>query len=166
MVLMRDQEDAGGSSQGKLQAKLSNSPQIHPRITYEPPDCPYSAYDEHLDSCEYSEDDCEDYDELGDSYDTRSITSDDSFYPPDEELTESESECAHVPGTLSLFRACCSNTALTVKALIRQGVTEEEVRETDKNNRVRASRQRVDSFGTTLYREPSAGVDSQAAALL
>ncbi|XP_058232484.1 ankyrin repeat domain-containing protein 33B [Hemibagrus wyckioides] len=137
MLLMRDQEDGGGSSPGKLKAKVSNSStQIHPTITQEPPDIHYSVYDEDLGSCEFSEDDYEEYeeyDELSNSSDTRSIASDDSFYPPDEELTESE--CAPTPGTLSLFRACCSNSALTVKALIRQGVTEEEVRETDKNNR-------------------------------
>lgn len=145
---MRDQEDGGGSSPGKLKAKVSNSStQIHPTIRQEPPDIHYSVYDEDLGSCEFSEDDYEEYeeyDELSDSSDTRSIASDDSFYPPDEELTDSE--CAPTPGTLSLFRACCSNSALTVKALIRQGVTEEEVRETDKNNRVSMATRRVDLF--------------------
>lgn len=158
MLLMRDQEIGGGSSPGKLKAKLSSSTQIHPANTHQPPDIHYSDYDENLDSCEYSEDDYDDYDEydeLCDTCDTRSIASDDSFYPPDEELMESESECAQIPGTLSLFRACCSNTALTVKALIRQGVTEEEVQETDKNNRVSTPRHRVDSFRTTLYSESS-----------
>lgn len=142
MLLMRDQEDGGGSSpsQLKVKAKLSSSStQIHPAITtQDPPDIRYNDYDEDLGSCDCSEDDYEDYDELSDSSDTRSIASDDSFYPPDEELTESE--CAPAPGTLSLFRACCSNSALTVKALIRQGVTEEEVRETDQNNRVSTTR--------------------------
>lgn len=140
MLLMRDQEDGGGSSPGKLKPKVSVSTQIHPAITHEPPDIPYSDYDEDPGSSAYSEDDYEEYDELCDSSDTRSIASDDSFYPPDAELTESESECAQSPGTLSLFQACCSDTALTVKALIRQGVTEEEVRETDKNNRVSTAR--------------------------
>ncbi|GAA6081865.1 ankyrin repeat domain-containing protein 33B [Tachysurus ichikawai] len=138
MLLMRVQENGGGSSPGKLKAKVSSSPtQIHPAITQESPHIYYSVYDEDLGSCEDSEEDCEEYDEydeLFDSSDTRSIASDDSFYPTDEELTDSE--CAQTPGTVSLFRACCSNSALTVKALIRQGVTEEEVRETDKNNRV------------------------------
>lgn len=120
--------------------------QIHPAITHEPPDIHYSNYDEDLASCDFTDYDYDEYDELCDSSDTRSIVSDDSFYPPDEELTESESECVQSPGTLSLFRACCTNTALTVKALIRQGVTEEEVQETDKNNRVRTARQQVDSF--------------------
>ncbi|TSK98501.1 Ankyrin repeat domain-containing protein 33B [Bagarius yarrelli] len=131
---MRVQEDSGGSSPGKLKAKVSSlSPQIHPSITQEPPDIQYSDYDEDLGSYKCSEDDSEDYDEFSDWCDTHSIASDDSFYPPDEELTDSE--CAQTPGPLSLFRACCTNSALTVKALIRQGVTEEEVRETDKNNR-------------------------------
>ncbi|XP_060717308.1 ankyrin repeat domain-containing protein 33B [Tachysurus vachellii] len=137
MLLMRVQENGGGSSPGKLKAKVSSSStQIHPAITQESPHIYYSVYDEDLGSCEDSEEDCEEYDEydeLFDSSDTKSIASDDSFYPTDEELTDSE--CAQTPGTVSLFRACCSNSALTVKALIRQGVTEEEVRETDKNNR-------------------------------
>lgn len=141
---MRDQENGGGSSPGKLKVKVSSlSTQIHPAIPEERLEIQCSVYDEDLGLCDYSEDDCEEYDELDDSFDTQSIASDDSFYPPDEELTESE--CNPTPGTLSLFRACCTNSALTVKALIRQGVTEEEVRETDKNNRVSMATQRVDS---------------------
>ncbi|KAF5893316.1 ankyrin repeat domain-containing protein 33B-like, partial [Clarias magur] len=121
MLLMRDQEDAGGSTPAKLKPKPGGSAHIHPATTR-------GDYDERTDS----EDDCEDYDELCDS-DTRSIASDDSFYPPDGEPQESER--APCPESASLFRACCSNNALSAKALIRQGVAEQEVRETDKNNR-------------------------------
>ncbi|KAM9436329.1 ankyrin repeat domain-containing protein 33B [Clarias gariepinus] len=121
MLLMRDREDGGDSAPGKLKPKLGSSAHIHPATTH-------SDYDE----CHDSEEDYEDYDELYDS-DTHSIASDDSFYPPDGELQESE--CAPCPEVTSLFRACSSNNALSVKALIRQGVTEEEVRETDRNNR-------------------------------
>ncbi|KAI5620031.1 ankyrin repeat domain-containing protein 33B, partial [Silurus asotus] len=131
--VMRDQEDGGCSSPGKLKPKLLLTTQVHPAVPHESQDIRNGDYDEDLGSCDYFDDDCEEYDELSDSFDTRSIASDDSFYPPDEELTESQ--CAPSPGTLSLFRACCTNSVVTVKALIRQGVTEEEVRETDKNSR-------------------------------
>ncbi|XP_076840842.1 ankyrin repeat domain-containing protein 33B [Brachyhypopomus gauderio] len=39
------------------------------------------------------------------------------------------------PETLTFFKACCNNNAVIVKFMIRQGITEEEVREVDKNNR-------------------------------
>ncbi|XP_013995855.1 ankyrin repeat domain-containing protein 33B [Salmo salar] len=66
--------------------------------------------------------------------DTRSIASDDSFYPPDESL-KYRSPGPVTPEPLSFFMACSNNNSIIVKIMIRQGVTEEEVRETDKNNR-------------------------------
>ncbi|XP_062849593.1 ankyrin repeat domain-containing protein 33B [Trichomycterus rosablanca] len=62
--------------------------------------------------------------------DTKSIASDDSFYPPDQRSPTPEDQ-----EPLTFFMACCSNNAIIVKIMIRQGVTEEEVREVDKNNR-------------------------------
>lgn len=67
--------------------------------------------------------------------DTCSIASDDSFYPPD--LSDvSLVSGPDSPEPISFFKACCNNNAVIVKIMIRQGVTEEEVRETDRNRRV------------------------------
>ncbi|XP_075068813.1 ankyrin repeat domain-containing protein 33B isoform X2 [Mixophyes fleayi] len=96
----------------------------------------------------------EECDDFSDCSDTRSIASDDSFYPPDletggywhhgEEVEDGdqydsdsynslESMASSEP--LTLFKACSSNNAIILKALMRQGLTEEEVGETDRNNR-------------------------------
>lgn len=79
-----------------------------------------------------------DFEALPDHSDTRSITSEDSFYPPN------NSDISHMcrsptpdsPEPISFFKACCNNNSIIVKIMIRQGVTEEEVRETDRNRRV------------------------------
>ncbi|XP_003979216.2 ankyrin repeat domain-containing protein 33B-like [Takifugu rubripes] len=75
-----------------------------------------------------------DFEALLDDTDTGSIASDDSFYPPDHSdvslLSGPDS-----PEPISFFKACCNNNAVIVKIMIRQGVTEEEVRETDRNRR-------------------------------
>ncbi|XP_055057980.2 ankyrin repeat domain-containing protein 33B [Misgurnus anguillicaudatus] len=63
--------------------------------------------------------------------DTKSIASGDSFYPPDDSLHYE----APSPEAVTFFKACCTNNAIIVKIMIRQGVREEEVREADKNNR-------------------------------
>lgn len=68
--------------------------------------------------------------------DTKSIVSDDSFYQPGDSVTSQRSPSPEGPGPLTFFMACCSNKAIIVKIMIRQGVSEEEVREVDKNNRV------------------------------
>uniref|UniRef100_A0A8C8RXC4 Ankyrin repeat domain 33B n=1 Tax=Pelusios castaneus TaxID=367368 RepID=A0A8C8RXC4_9SAUR len=86
------------------------------------------------------EGDYEEYEDFSDLPDTRSIASDDSFYPPGAEEDEEESWSVgesepDSPEPLSLFRACCTNNAVVLKALIRQGAEEEEVRETDRNHR-------------------------------
>lgn len=74
-----------------------------------------------------------DFEVLADEVDTRSISSDDSFYPPDNTSLLSGADS---PEPISFFKACCNNNAIIVKIMIRQGVTEEEVRETDRNRRV------------------------------
>ncbi|KAM9845342.1 ankyrin repeat domain-containing protein 33B [Aulostomus maculatus] len=75
-----------------------------------------------------------DFEALSDHSDTRSVASDDSFYPLD------NSEASNIfrpdsPEPISFFKACCNNNAIIVKIMIRQGVTEEEVKETDRNRR-------------------------------
>ncbi|XP_035489636.1 ankyrin repeat domain-containing protein 33B-like isoform X2 [Scophthalmus maximus] len=75
-----------------------------------------------------------DFEALPDHSDTHSIASDDSFYPPDSSVI-SDLYRSPSPESISFFKACCNNNAIIVKILIRQGVTEEEVRETDRNRR-------------------------------
>lgn len=79
-----------------------------------------------------------DFDALPDRSDTRSIASDDSFYPHDNSIVFQmyRSPSPETPEPISFFNACCNNNAIIVKIMIRQGVTEEEVRETDRNRRV------------------------------
>ncbi|XP_073443723.1 ankyrin repeat domain-containing protein 33B [Dendrobates tinctorius] len=103
-----------------------------------------------------TDEECEEYDDF---CDVRSITSDDSFYPPDIETpsywqqsednedddlfehgdldTDSYSSLESVgsPEPLTLFKACSTNNIIILKALMRQGLTKEEVEESDKNNR-------------------------------
>ncbi|XP_022047349.1 ankyrin repeat domain-containing protein 33B [Acanthochromis polyacanthus] len=79
-----------------------------------------------------------DFESLPDSSDTRSIASDDSFYPPDSSVTSFimyRSPTPDSPEPISFFKACSNNNAIIVKIMIRQGVTEEEVKETDRNRR-------------------------------
>ena len=76
-----------------------------------------------------------DFESLPDRSDTRSIASDDSFYPPDNSIM-SDLYRSPSPESISFFKACYNNNAIIVKIMIRQGVTEEEVRETDRNRRV------------------------------
>ncbi|GAA6108471.1 ankyrin repeat domain-containing protein 33B [Tachysurus ichikawai] len=67
--------------------------------------------------------------------DSKSIVSDDSLYPPDNSVTSQRSPTPEGPEPLTFFMACSSNNAIIVKIMIRQGVSKEEVREVDKNNR-------------------------------
>ncbi|XP_041804834.1 ankyrin repeat domain-containing protein 33B [Chelmon rostratus] len=78
-----------------------------------------------------------DFEALPDRSDTRSIASDDSFYPPDNSVVSllHRSPSPDSPAPISFFKACCNNNAIIVKIMIRQGVTEEEVKETDRNRR-------------------------------
>lgn len=132
MVLITDGRDGGGSSPRKVKpdrhtTSIGNPAQIYPTIIEEPPDP--NDEDEYLGLC--------DDEELGDFYelpDTRSIVSDDSFYPPDDDSMRTPSP--ESPPHLSFYQACYTNNAFTVKLMIRQGLTEEDVQETDKNKRV------------------------------
>ncbi|XP_036378731.1 ankyrin repeat domain-containing protein 33B [Megalops cyprinoides] len=140
MVLITDDRDGGGSSPVKLkqvqQSKSRNDAQVHPAEATE--NSYLSEEDEYLGSCEEDDedDDFEEYDEFSELPDTRSIASDDSFYPLDDSFADTErTPSPESPEPLSFFQACCSNNAVIVRIMIRQGVTEDEVRETDKNNR-------------------------------
>ncbi|XP_006802824.1 ankyrin repeat domain-containing protein 33B [Neolamprologus brichardi] len=78
-----------------------------------------------------------DFETLPDRSDTQSIASDDSFYPLDNSVTSHMrySFSSDSPEPISFFKACCNNNVIIVKIMIRQGVTEEEVKETDRNRR-------------------------------
>ncbi|XP_030625873.1 ankyrin repeat domain-containing protein 33B [Chanos chanos] len=139
MVLITDSRDGGGSSPGKRvkHTKSTGPAQVHPTVAEEPSVLPDDD-DEYLGSCESEgdEDDFEEYDDFSDLPDTRSIASDDSFYPPDDDFADSERTLSpESQEFMSFFQACCTNNPATVKTMIKQGVTEEEVQETDKNNR-------------------------------
>ncbi|XP_062410381.1 ankyrin repeat domain-containing protein 33B isoform X2 [Sardina pilchardus] len=87
----------------------------------------------------YDDDDDDVYQEfeeldLSDLQDNRSLASDDSFYPRDDSLF-GRPPTPDSPEPLTFFRACSNNNAIIVKIMIRQGVTEAEVKEVDKNNR-------------------------------
>lgn len=90
--------------------------------------------------------DYEEYEDFSSLPDTRSIASEDSFYPlGDEEecgVLSAESVPEGVPEAATLLRAACSNDVGLLRALVRRGLSSEEVRETDRNGRVSlASRQ-------------------------
>ncbi|XP_035272069.1 ankyrin repeat domain-containing protein 33B isoform X1 [Anguilla anguilla] len=133
MVLITDDREGGGSSPVKLKQiqKSRSRSEVHPAHTVE-----YAHFSEKYDypgSCEEEDDGDEELSELPD---TRSIASDDSFYPPDDNFEDSERTLSpESPVPLSLYQACCSNNAAIVLIMIRQGVSEDEVRETDKNSR-------------------------------
>ncbi|XP_067234778.1 ankyrin repeat domain-containing protein 33B [Chanodichthys erythropterus] len=137
MVLITDSRDGGGSSPGKVKPlKHVKSAQNCPTIVEESPDrAGDDDYDEYLGTCEVDED-IDDLDDFSELSDTRSIVSDDSFYPPDDDFADSErTPSPEGPAPLTFFQACCKNNALIVKLMIRQGVTEEDVQETDRNKR-------------------------------
>ncbi|XP_033375222.1 ankyrin repeat domain-containing protein 33B-like [Parus major] len=102
------------------------------------------------------EEDCEEYEDFSELPDTCSIASDDSFYPPggldDEDLWSLEGDERDSPEALSLFRACCTNNSIVLKALIRQGPQEEEVQEADRNRRVTALVGPSQAHSTTAWR--------------
>lgn len=88
--------------------------------------------------------DYEEYEDFSRLPDTRSIASDDSFYPSlsreesgagsAESVSEAVSE--GVPEAATLLRAACANDVGLLKALVRRGPRAEEVQETDPNGRV------------------------------
>lgn len=142
MVLITDDRDGGGASTVRLkklqqqQKVVGNIPQVQPTIAEET--LSNSDQDEEDEDDEWEEDD-DDFEEVDfeDLDDCRSIASDDSFYPPDDAFADSERTASpESPLPLSFFQACCTNNAAIVRLMIRHGVKEEEVNETDRNNRV------------------------------
>lgn len=157
MVLITDDRDGGGALSVRVkqlqllqqQKVAANVTQVHPRAGDEPrfdsdDDCLGSSHDEEEedgdDEDEEEEDDFEEVD-FEDLEDCRSITSDDSFYPPDDAFADSErTPSPESPEPMSFFQACCTNNPAIVRIMIRHGVKEEEVKEKDRNNRVSAVR--------------------------
>ncbi|XP_066538048.1 ankyrin repeat domain-containing protein 33B [Hoplias malabaricus] len=147
MLLTTDSRDGASSSMAKAHLfhhAGAASACVQPTTLEEIPVSTDNSYDEYLGSCNMDgeEEDYEEYDEFSQLPDTRSITSDDSFYPPEDfDDIEDYEDLETIPSPeyetamLSFFQACSSNHALTVKLMIRRGVTEDEVQETDKNNR-------------------------------
>lgn len=84
--------------------------------------------------------DYEEYEDFSSLPDTRSIASDDSFYPPGGEeecgAASAESVPEGVPEAATLLRAACANDVGLLRALVRRGLSSEEVQETDRNGRV------------------------------
>ncbi|KAI4900647.1 hypothetical protein NFI96_026838 [Prochilodus magdalenae] len=145
MLVTQDGRDARGSSMAKAQLihrTGAASARVQPTIPEEPSNS--TDHDEYLGSCDTEGDEegeYEEYDEFSQLPDTRSIASDDSFYPPEdfddlEDLDPERSPSVESETSLmSFFQACSSNQVLMVKLMIRRGVTGDEVQETDKNNR-------------------------------
>ncbi|XP_007949805.1 ankyrin repeat domain-containing protein 33B [Orycteropus afer afer] len=83
--------------------------------------------------------DYEEYDDFSRLPDTRSVASDDSFYPPAGEEGRGTSSTGGapvgVPEAATLLRAACTNDVELLRALVRRGPRVEEVRETDRNGR-------------------------------
>lgn len=103
--------------------------------------------------------DYEEYEDFSRLPDTRSIASDDSFYPSlsreecgagsAESVSEAVSE--GVPEAATLLRAACANDVGLLKALVRRGPRAEEVQETDPNGRVSG---RLRRFGSPSSSPP------------
>ncbi|XP_037654849.1 ankyrin repeat domain-containing protein 33B isoform X2 [Choloepus didactylus] len=83
--------------------------------------------------------DYEDYEDFSCLPDTRSVASDDSFYPRggEEERGAASAETVPegVPEGATLLRAACANDVGLLRALVRRGPRVEEVQETDRNGR-------------------------------
>ncbi|KAK2859345.1 hypothetical protein Q5P01_003965 [Channa striata] len=137
MVLITDNRDGGGASAVRLTQRQKVA-QLHPNKSDEL--ASESRDEDYLGSCEGDdEEDDEDFEEVDfeELADCRSIASDDSFYPPDDAFADSErSPSPDSPEPLSFFQACCTNNPAIVRIMIRHGVKEEEVKETDRNNRI------------------------------
>uniref|UniRef100_A0A2K6ULI4 Uncharacterized protein n=1 Tax=Saimiri boliviensis boliviensis TaxID=39432 RepID=A0A2K6ULI4_SAIBB len=82
---------------------------------------------------------CWEFEDFSSLPDTRSIASDDSFYPFEDEeeqgVESAESVPEGVPEAASLLRAACANDVGLLRALVRRGVSVEEAQETDRNGR-------------------------------
>lgn len=81
----------------------------------------------------------EEYEDFSSLPDTRSIASDDSFYPPggEEEFGAPSEDSVQegVPETATILRAACANDVGLLRALVRRGPCVDEVQETDRNGR-------------------------------
>ncbi|KAM9775475.1 ankyrin repeat domain-containing protein 33B [Syngnathus typhle] len=138
MVLITDDRDGGVAASlrvkqlQQLKSTGAGIVQVHPTIGEE---------EDHLGSCEDEEDSEEEDDEFEevdfeDLCDTKSITSDDSFYPPDDAFVHSDRSLSPPsPEAVSFFRACCTNNPAMIRIMIRHGLAEDEVKQTDRNNR-------------------------------
>ncbi|XP_072870935.1 ankyrin repeat domain-containing protein 33B isoform X2 [Chlorocebus sabaeus] len=83
--------------------------------------------------------DYEEFEDFSSLPDTRSIASDDSFYPFEDEeeqgVESAESVPESVPEAATLLRAACANNVGLLRTLLRRGVSVEEAQETDRNGR-------------------------------
>nr|XP_045249481.1 ankyrin repeat domain-containing protein 33B isoform X2 [Macaca fascicularis] len=83
--------------------------------------------------------DYEEFEDFSSLPDTRSIASDDSFYPFEDEeeqgVESAESVPEGVPEAATLLRAACANNVGLLRTLLRRGVSVEEAQETDRNGR-------------------------------
>ncbi|MBN3275265.1 AN33B protein, partial [Polyodon spathula] len=139
MVLIADNGDGGASSSVKLTRQIQQTKSGSNVVIVadgEVSSLETNAESDHFNGCESLD---QEEDDLSELPDTCSIASDDSFYPSDDLLLsildKERGETPESPAPLSFFQACSTNNPLVVKGMIRQGVTEDQVRETDKNNR-------------------------------
>ncbi|KTF82898.1 hypothetical protein cypCar_00015375 [Cyprinus carpio] len=137
VLLVKDHQHGTGQNResgwNNEESSIQSSTYVVPtEESYYAGDEDHHLYDDDDDDDVYQEFEELDFSELPD---TKSIVSDDSFYPPDDSLNFEKCQNPESPEPISFFKACCTNNAIIVKIMIRQGVTEEEVREVDKNNR-------------------------------
>lgn len=138
MVLITESRDGAGSpGKGKQVQQVKSNAQVHPvadiKVVLSEDDSNLGDYESQV----IEEDDFEEYDDFSELRDCRSIASDDSFYPADYNWEDSvQSPPPDSPEPLTLFQACCANNVAMVKLMLRQGVIDEDVTETDKNSRV------------------------------
>lgn len=123
------------------------------RCVSPPPPSPPRDAQAREDPEEVQEEDYEDYEDFSRLPDTRSLASDDSFYPPggQEELGAPSAPSAPegIPEAATLLRAASANDVGLLRALVRRGPSEEEVRETDRNGRVSTRAPPITTFPTS-----------------
>ncbi|XP_033034691.1 ankyrin repeat domain-containing protein 33B isoform X2 [Trachypithecus francoisi] len=102
-------------------------------MTPPPPSAPREA------QVEEDPTDYEEFEDFSSLPDTRSIASDDSFYPFEDEeeqgVESAESVPEGVPEAATVLRAACANNVGLLRTLVRRGVSVEEAQETDRNGR-------------------------------
>lgn len=125
MPLMSVTDEEGEESEVATDDGITTSEVAYTRNYWEDEDDIYQEFEEL------------DFDSLPDIADTQSIASDDSFYPPEYGTVFDRPPSPDSPEPISFYKACCNNNPIIVKIMIRQGVTVEEVAETDRNRRVR-----------------------------